>query len=365
MMNVAIVHDWLVTNAGAEKVLSALIELFPNADLFSIVEFLDEPSKKEFLQDIHVTTSFIQHLPFSKKHFRKYLPLFPQAVASFDLRKYDLILSSSWAFAKGIKKDENQIHICYCHTPIRYVWDLKEEYFRNIPSPFYPLAQIAAKYLQQWDIQTSKSVDHFIANSHFVKKRIQNIYNRDATVIYPPVDTTSFTLCKEKEDYYVTMSRLVPYKRVDLIIQAFAKNGERLIVIGDGEERKRLEAMATKNIEFRGWIQKAKVIATLQKAKGFVYAAIEDFGIAPVEAQACGTPVIALGMGGTAESVIDGITGVHFHKQSIEALQEAVEHFESIYDTFDFATIAKHAKSFSKERFLHEMQTFIKEKAYH
>ncbi len=331
-MKVAIVHDWLVTNAGAEKVLRAILDLYPNADVFSLVDFLNERDRQMVLRGKYAKISFIQHLPLAKKYFRNYLPLFPRAIESLDLSGYDLVISSSWAVAKGVRKASNQLHICYCHTPIRYAWDLYDEYTVHLSQPKKWIVQKTLEYIREWDRATSHRVDHFVANSHFVRKRIERIYGRDATVIYPPVDITKFTLYTQKEDYYVTASRLVPYKKTRLIVEAFnAMPDKKLIVIGDGEELAVLRAIGGPNISFLGYQEDAALVYYLQRAKAFVYAAIEDFGIAPIEAMACGTPVVALGIGGTAETVIDGDSGVHFYEQSSRAIVEAVKRFERMY----------------------------------
>jgi glycosyltransferase involved in cell wall biosynthesis len=328
-MKTAIIHDWLVTNAGAEKVLKEIVDLYPNADIFSIVDFLDEKDRKDIINGKKVTTTFIQKLPFAKKHFRNYLPLFPKAIESFDLREYELIISSSWAFAKGVKKTKNQIHICYCHTPIRYAWDLYDEYTSNLKQPKKLIVQKTLQYIRKWDINSLDRVDYFIANSNFVKERIKRIYNRIAKVIYPPVDIDKFVLEKNKEDFYLTASRLVPYKKTKLIVEAFNEMPDkRLIVIGDGEEYKKIKNIAKSNIKVLGYQPDNVLIKYMQKAKAFVYAAVEDFGIVPIESMACGTPVIALNKGGTAETVINGLNGIHFESQTKESIIKAVERFE-------------------------------------
>jgi glycosyltransferase involved in cell wall biosynthesis len=337
-MKIAIIHDWLVTNAGAEKVLKEIVELYPKADIFSIVDFLDDNQRQEIIQGKKVTTSFIQNLPFAKKHFRNYLPLFPKAIESLDLRGYELIISSSWAFAKGVKKDKNAIHICYCHTPIRYAWDLYDEYTSNLNQPKKFLVQKTLQYIRKWDISTLDRVDFFIANSDFVKERIKRIYNKSAEVIYPPVNINKFVLEKNKEDFYLTASRLVPYKKTSLIVEAFNQMPQKkLIVIGSGEEYEKIKSIAKSNIQVLGYQEDEVLVRYMQKAKAFIYAAIEDFGIIPIEAMACGTPVIALDNGGTAETVIDGVNGVHFKNQTISDIKEVIYRFES--EKFDATNI--------------------------
>ncbi len=355
---VAIVHDWLVTNAGAEKVLKAILEIYSDVDVFSLVDFLDEKERDVILNGKYAKTSFIQKLPFAKKHFRNYLPLFPKAIESFDLSDYDLIISSSWAVAKGVKKTDKQLHICYSHTPIRYAWDLYEEYTANLSQPKKFFVQQTLKYIRKWDLATVDRVDYFIANSKFVQERIKQTYNRDAKVIYPPVDVERFSLHRQKEEFYLTASRLVPYKKTKLIVEAFnVIPDKKLVVIGAGEEFKDIQKIAGKNITVLGYCDDHIMVDTMQRAKAFIYAAVEDFGIVPIEAMACGTPVIALNDGGTAETVVDGVNGVHFKKQNKEDIISAVQRFETL--EFDAKKVSQSTQSFSKKRFKQEMMEFI------
>ena len=361
-MKIAIIHDWLVTNAGAEKVLKAILEIFPDADVFSLVDFLNDEDRKDVLNGKYAKTSFIQNLPFAKKHFRNYLPLFPKAIESLDLSSYDLIISSSWAVAKGVQKDKNQLHICYCHTPIRYAWDLYDEYISNLTQPKKFLVDQTLKYIRKWDIDTLDRVDHFIANSNFVKERIKRIYKKDAKVVYPPVDTSKFKLNEKKDEFYLTASRLVPYKKTKLIVEAFnAMSDKKLVVIGSGEEYEDIKKIAKENIAVLGYQKDEVLIEYMQKAKGFIYAAVEDFGIVPIEAHSCGTPVIALNDGGTAETVVEGVNGIHFQKQGVQEIVEAVRRFERL--DFDHYEIAKAtACKYKKEQFQEEIKTFIDSK---
>lgn len=360
-MKIAIVHDWLVTDAGAEKVLRALIDIYPHADIFSLVDFLSDEDRDAVLGGKFAKTSFIQKLPFTKKHFRNYLPLFPHAIESFDLSTYDLIISSSWAVAKGIKKHKNQLHISYCYTPIRYAWDLYDEYTSRLKQPKKFLVQKSLKYIRNFDIETLDRVDYFIADSKFVQNRIKKTYKRESTVIYPPVDVDKFKVCNEKDDFYVTASRLVPYKKTKLIVEAFNKMPDKkLIVIGDGEEYESIKTVAESNVTLLGYQDKKTMIEYMQKAKAFVYAAVEDFGIVPIEALACGTPVIALDDGGTHETVTHKINGVHFKKQKIEDIISAVNEFESLI--FNPQEISNQAQSFSTKRFKKEIELFINAK---
>jgi len=265
---VALVHDWLVTDAGAEKVLRAIIDIYPSADIFSLVDFLSDKDRQSVLNGKHAKTSFIQNLPFAKKHFRNYLPLFPSAIESLDVSSYDLVISSSWAVAKGVKTTKNQLHISYCYTPIRYAWDLYDEYTANLRQPKKFLVEQSLKYIKKWDFDTAHRVDYFLADSKFVANRIQNSYNRQSRVIYPPVDTQNFTLCEEKENYYLTASRLVSYKKTKLIVEAFNEMpAKKLFVIGSGEEFEAIKNIAKENIHILGYQDKKTMIEYMQKAK--------------------------------------------------------------------------------------------------
>lgn len=360
-MKIAIVHDWLVTNAGAEKVLRAIVDIYPDADIFSLVDFLNDQDRKKVINGKFAKTSFIQNLPLSKKQFRNYLPLFPKAIESLNLDGYDLIISSSWAVAKGVNKKNHQIHICYCHTPIRYAWDLYDEYTSSLKQPKKFLVQQTLKYIRNWDINSVNRVDYFIANSKFVKNRIKKTYNIDSMVIYPPVDTNKFTLEEEKEDFYFTASRLVPYKKTKLIVEAFNQMpNKKLVVIGNGEEFESIKNIAKENIILLGYQEDNILIDHMKKAKAFIYAAIEDFGIVPIEAMSCGTPVIALDDGGTAETVTDSVTGVHFKNQTKEDIILAVGRFETL--DFDYKRISSLSQSYSVERFKKEFLDFVNTK---
>jgi glycosyltransferase involved in cell wall biosynthesis len=357
-LKVAIVHDWLVTNAGAEKVLKALLEIYTDADIFSLVDFLDDTDRETVLGGKFAKTSFIQKLPFAKKYFRNYFPLFPKAIESFDLSSYDLIISSSWAVAKGVKKHKDQLHISYCYTPIRYAWDLYDEYTKDVKGVKKIILKLTLRYIRRWDIKTLYRVDHFIADSKFVQERIKRTYNRDSIVIYPPVNTQNFTFCAHKEDFYLSASRLVPYKKTKLIVEAFNEmSDKKLIVIGDGEEYEAIKKIAKENIVVLGFCEESILIDYMQRAKAFVYAAVEDFGIVPIEAMACGTPVIALNHGATAETVVEGINGIHFEKQTKEDIANALYRFEEL--EFDLLKISKNAQFYATQRFKDEIKEFI------
>jgi glycosyltransferase involved in cell wall biosynthesis len=339
-LRVAVVHEWLDTYAGSERVLREILTLYPDADLFAVVDFLS-PGNRAKLLGKQAKTSFIQRLPFAAKKFRGYLPLMPLAVEQFDLSPYDLVISSNHAVAKGILTGPDQTHICYCHTPIRYAWDLQHQYLREagisrgLKSIF---ARVMLHYIRVWDARTATGVDQFVANSTYIARRIHKIYGRDAAVIHPPVDIGAFPLVTEKENFYVTASRMVPYKRMDLIVAAFANmTDKRLIVLGDGPEMPKLRALAGPNVSLLGYQGDDVLRDHLQRARAFVFAAEEDFGILPVEAQACGTPVIAYGRGGVRDSVIGqddpagrAPTGVFFHGQTPEAIAAAIAEFETL-----------------------------------
>ena len=358
-MRTAIVHDWLVTYAGAEKVLEQIIKLFPGADLFSVVDFIS-PENRTFLMNKSVSTTFIQHLPFAKKNYRIYLPFMPLAIEQLDLSRYDLVVSSSHAVAKGVLTGPNQIHISYVHTPMRYACDLQHQYLSQ--SALNEgikgwLTKLILHYMRLWDLRTVNGIDYFIANSDFIAKRIWKTYRRKAKVIYPPVDIDSFALCERKEDFYLASSRMVPYKKMDLIVEAFAAMpSRRLIVIGDGPDFFKIKAKAGKNITILGYQPYPVLCDYMQKAKAFVFAAEEDFGIMPVEAQACGTPVIAFGRGGTLETVrglgLDSNpTGVFFAEQTLDAVKEAVAVFEQDGHIISSRDCRENAERFAIDKF--------------
>jgi len=365
-MKIAIVHDWLVTYAGSERVLSAILEIFPSADLFTIIDFLPDADRKKYLQNKKAKTSFLQKFPFVKTKYQFYFPFMPLAVESFDLSEYNLIISSSHAFAKGVITGPYQLHISYVHTPIRYAWDLQEEYLKK--SGFHKgLKGFLARWLlykvRIWDIRTANLVDEFVANSRFIAQRIRKYYRRSATVIYPPVEVENFEVSTKKENFYLTVSRLIPYKRVDLIVQAFFQMPDKkLVVIGDGPELKKIKSLAGKNVELLGYQSHEVVKDYLKRAKAFIYAALEDFGIVVVEAQACGTPVIAYARGGAGETIINKETGILFKHQRVEDIVSAVKVFEKIEDKFDSYKIRKHAEKFSKVHFKKKFKKFVDEK---
>ncbi len=367
-MKIALVHDWLVNYAGSERVLEQIIELYPSADLFSLVDFLPAAAgERNFIHDKTVRTSFIQKMPFAKKKYRSYLPLMPFAVEQFDLSEYDLIISSCHAVSKGVLTKSGQLHICYCHTPIRYAWDLYHQYLKEsgLKTGLKGLmARLSLHYVRMWDYIAANRVHYFVANSNFTAERIKRIYGRDAVVIYPPVEVSAFDLSPTaREDFYFTASRMVPYKKVDLIVEAFSKiPGKKLIIAGDGPDFRKIKSKAARNVEFLGYQTADMLRSYMQRAKAFVFAAEEDFGIIPVEAQACGTPVIAYGRGGARETVIENETGIFFGEQNVESLIGAVNQFEKSQDAFNRAGVRKNAERFGRERFKAEFKALVEEK---
>lgn len=366
---IALTADWLVSYAGAERVIKELIDLYPNLDLFSVVDFLSDESRTHF-QGKRATTTFIQRLPKAETSYQKYLPLMPVAIEQLDVSAYDIVLSSSHAVAKGVLTGPDQMHISYVHSPIRYAWDLQHQYLREAKLD-KGLKGIIAKYLlhkiRLWDYRTANGVNHFIANSHFIARRIKKVYGRNADVIYPPVDVRRFILNENKEDYYVTASRLVPYKRIDLIVDAFAAMpNKKLIVIGDGSEMSKIKSKATTNVESLGFQPNEIMRDYMKNAKAFVFAAEEDFGITPVEAQACGTPVIAFGKGGSLETIrpygVNKPTGVFFAEQTVPSLIDAINLFENIFDKITPENCRENALRFSVDIFKDTFSKYIDEK---
>jgi glycosyltransferase involved in cell wall biosynthesis len=368
-LKIAVIHDWLVTYAGAERALEQIIKLYPDADLYSLVDFLPQEQRAFILQK-KVNTSFIQKLPFAQKKYRSYLLFMPLAIEQFDLSSYDLVISSSYAVAKGVLTHARQVHICYCYSPMRYAWDLHHQYLRESGlnrgiKGFF--AQMILHYMRMWDISSSNRVDHYLAISQYVAGRIKKTYNREATVIYPPVDVDTFVPHEGGKEYYLTASRMVPYKKIDLIVEAFSRMPDKkLVVIGEGPDFKKLRSVAGGNIELIGYQPAPVMKEYMQKARAFVYAADEDFGIVTVEAQACGTPVIAFAKGGSRETIIpmgntehSAPTGVFFSEQTVDSLQNAVSIFEKNRDIFDGKRIRENALRFNEERFKREFKEFI------
>jgi len=362
----AIVHEWFTTYAGSERCVESFTNIWNDADIFVLFNFMNKKDLKKIVKEKIPYTSFLQNWPKVKKNYRNFLPFFPFAVEQFDLSKYDLIISSSHAVAKGVLTNSNQLHINYCHTPIRYAWDLYHQYITeaNLTKGLKgTLAKFILHYLRMWDLSASYRVDYFIANSNYIAKRIKKIYHRDSIVIYPPVDTINFPVCSTKDNYYLTASRFVPYKRIDLIVEAFSQlKDKRLIVIGDGPDEQKIKSKATNNIEFIGYQTSEKLKDFMQKAKAFIFAAEEDFGIMNVESLSCGTPVIAFNKGGSAETVLDEQTGILFNEQSPKSIKEAVIRFEKLQDKFAPSFLNSFAKNFDRNLFEEKIKSFVEEK---
>lgn len=355
---VAVVHEWLLDYAGSERVLREILDALPQADLYALIDRPDEELRSAIPRRAKAT-SFLQLLPSPRRWLRYYVPLMPLAIEQFDLSGYDIVVSSSHAVAKGVITGPSQLHLSYVHTPMRYAWDLQHEYLRAAGLERGPrawAARLALHRLRQWDVRTANGVDVFIANSAHVARRIRKAYRREAEILYPPVDVSGFELREKKEDFYLTVSRLEAYKRVDLLVDAFGRMPERrLVVVGDGPEMRRLRSVAPPNVDLLGRLPTAAVREHMQRARAFLFAGIEDFGIVMAEAQACGTPVIALGKGGAAE-IVRGQndpqpTGVLFEEQTCESLIEAVRRFEQDPGGFAPSRCRENAMRFEHGRF--------------
>ena len=362
MRRVAIVHDWFTTLGGSERVVQQMLQVFPEADLFSLIDVLPAADRR-LLGSRRVHTSFLQDAPLIGKYYRYYLPLMPMAIEGLDLRGYDLVISSCHAVSKGVRTSRDQLHISYIHTPMRYIWDMRSEYFGR-SGPVALAARLALAPLRTWDQRAAQRPHRLIANSKFVAGRIRSFYDREAQVIYPPVDTRFFQHAGARENFYLTVSRLAPYKHVDMIARAFQAMPERrLVIIGDGEKAAKLRAVRAPNIEWLGHQTDEIVRSHMQRCRAFVFAAREDFGIAALEAQACGAPVIAFGEGGVAEAV-RGLdtprpTGVFFSEQSVAGVQAGVLEFERNENRITAAACRENAEGFQADRFRRELAAFV------
>ena len=367
-MKIAIVHDWLVTYSGSERVIEQMLQVIPDADLFCLFDIMPE-EERSFLRGKKATTSFLQKLPFKASLYRKFLPLMPLAVEQFDLSTYDVIISNCHATSKGVITGPEQYHISYIHTPIRYAWDMQNEYLQaSQPRRMTNLAiRLMLHYIRLWDMSASSRPDVILANSTFIARRIRKIYRRESEVLYPPVDVELFSYQDNKSDYYLTASRLVPYKRIELIVQAFrGMPDKKLVVIGDGPDGEKIRKLTAANIQWLGHQNTEALRKYMQNARAFIFAAREDFGITPLEAQACGTPVIAFRAGGIAET-IQGLdyprpTGIFFLEQTSRAIQEAVELFESVSEKIRPEACRKNAERFSNLRFKQEFSDHLHNK---
>jgi len=356
-MKVALVHDWLTGMRGGERVLEVFCEIYPEATILTLLHIRGATSP--IIERMTIKTSFIQRLPFVSTRYRHYLPLFPTAIEQFDLREYDLIISSSHCVAKGVIVPPHATHFCYCHTPMRYAWDMYHEYFSPQRLGFFSrkLIPLFINYMRMWDVSSSARVDYFIANSNNVASRIRRHYNRDSAVIYPPVDTEFFVPGGEPEDFFLIVSALVPYKRVDLAIEALNQLKLPLKIVGKGPELSRLKGMANRNIIFLGELSDQETRRLYQTCQALIFPGEEDFGLTSVEAQACGRSVIALRKGGVLESVIEGETGVFFDQQSPVSLKNAIDKFYKM--RFNGEKVRDNALRFSREKFKHKVIDFI------
>ncbi|MBM3333522.1 glycosyltransferase [Candidatus Sumerlaeota bacterium] len=357
-MKVALVHDWLNGMRGGEKVLEVVCDIFPNADLYTLFYEPDFVSDK--IRRMEPRPSVLQRFPFARRCYRHLLPLYPWAVERFDMSSYDAVISLSHCAAKGVRVAERQIHVCYCFTPMRYIWDQYGLYFegpnrRRLQSL---VMRLCRERLRSWDVSTAQRVSRFIAASMAVTHRIARYYNREAAVVHPPVDTDRFRpLDVKQNDYFLIVAAIVPYKRIDLAVETFSRMGRRLLVAGDGPERSRLERRAGRSVRFLGWVSDEQLVELYNGCRALIFPGEEDFGITALEAQACGRPVIALRRGGALETVVEGRTGLFFSEQTSEALSQAVESFDSL--SFDRTVIRAHAEKFGRDRFRRELEKTI------
>lgn len=359
-MKVAIVHDWLVNMGGAERIILILHELFPDAPIYTAV--YDSSRLPDVFSNMDIRTTFIQKMPFGKKKYQSYLPLMPLAFEQLDLTEYDLVISSSTSCAKGVMTRADTLHICYCNTPMRYAWDFYFEYIRGKGAISRAIIAALMNYIRMWDRLSADRVDFFIANSQNVANRIKKHYKRDSYVIHPPVNAEFYKPSGLRENFYLVVSRLVPYKRLDLAVHAFNELEIPLKVIGSGGELDNLKAIAKENIEFLGRLSDDEINIYYSRCKAFIFPGEEDFGITPLEAQACGKPVIAYGKGGALETVVEGKTGVFFREQTVESLKEAIVRMEGNIDLFDMQIIRAHAEKFDTSIFKAKIREYINEK---
>ena len=361
-----IVHDWLTGMRGGEKVLEVICELYPGATLVTLLH--NKGSLSPTIEKMNIKTSFIDKLPFKTKKYRNYLPLFPAAIESIDFSEFDLIISTSHCVAKGAIRREGGLHICYCHTPMRYVWEMFDEYFGKGKAGILTRTAMSvfAPRLRKWDVRTSGRVNYYIANSYNVARRIKEYYNRESDVIHPPVDTSLFQISEYSKEYFLIVSALVPYKKVEIAIEAFNRIEKKLVVVGTGPESYKLKTMAKKNIEFLGWRDNSELSILYANCRALIFPGMEDFGIVPLEAMACGKPVIAFGKGGALETVIgdgEGATGIFFDEQTVDALVKSIYDFEKKY--FDPQKIREHALEYDRALFKEKIKIYIEDKVKH
>ena len=362
----AFICDWLTAMRGGERCLEAICEIYPDADIFTLVHF--QGSVSETIETHKIQTSYIQRLPGSMKNFRSYLPLFPHAIQKFDLSGYDCVLSFSHCAAKGVKVPQGRLHICYCYTPMRYAWHMRHAYLDTLRQPKKLLIECVLNRLKRWDRKTSSRVTHFIAISKNVQNRIKQAYDRDSIVIYPPVECGRFAISDSDDGYYLVLSALVPYKRIDIAVKAFTATGQKLVIVGNGPELPRLKSMASANIFFVDNADDNEVVEYLKKCRAVIFPGEEDFGIVPLEAQACGKQVIAFGKGGALETIIGldhaqatkaNATGIFFYEQTPEALRKSILLFEEIKDQFDPRKCRDNVLRFDRPIYQQSMQNYI------
>ncbi|MFA5359641.1 MAG: glycosyltransferase [Patescibacteria group bacterium] len=360
-MKVALIHDHLAQDGGAEKVLKVLADMFPEAPIYTLL--YEKKNADKYYRHRRIETSIIQKLPGGVKHYQWYMPFMPMAIEFFDLSNFDLVISDSSSFAKGVVTSSHTLHVCYCHTPTRYLWSDTHQYINELKynKYFKKVISLVLNYIRMWDRLAADRVDKYIANSSFVAKRIKKYYKQESTVIYPPVETERFKIADKVGDYFLIGGRLAPYKRVDMVIEACKKTGKKLKVYGDGIDLERLKKIAKgyPNIEFLGWVDDMTKAELYSHCLAFIYPQEEDFGITAVEAQASGRPVIAYRSGGAIETVKDGETGIFFNEQTVDSLVEALNNFDN--SKFDPMIIRRHAEQFSVERFKKEISKYIEE----
>jgi glycosyltransferase involved in cell wall biosynthesis len=370
-MRVAIVHHWFITLGGGERVAETIGKLFPTADVFTL--FLDKGKLPPALRNHKIITSFLGKTPTARKAHRHFLPFYPLAVETLNLSGYDLVISSDSGPMKGVLTDPGSTHICYCHSPMRYLWDSHAAYLDGMSPLFKAIFSLTSHYVRNWDFSAAQRVDHFIANSKYVAGRIRKYYRRESTIIHPPINTSRSFLAEKHENYYLAVGRLVSYKCTDILIEACRKLSRRLLIAGDGPELRRLKKISPKNVEFLGEVDDAELRNLYAQCRALLFAADEDFGMVPLEAQSYGRPVIAFGKGGSLETVLGtynpirqkrteegpGFTGVFFREQTADSLAEAILAFESSEEIFSPADVQAHARSFDTSIFVDRMRRYI------
>lgn len=357
MMKVAIVHYWLISMRGGEKVLESLLRLYPDADIYTHVA--DRKALSPLLAKARIHETFIARMPWARRKYQAYLPLMPLALEQLDLVDYDLVISCESGPAKGVITRPDAIHVCYCHSPMRYVWDMYHDYTRGAGVLKKALMAVLLHYMRFWDQSSAARPDHIVANSGYIAKRVRKSWRRESVVINPPVELDAFHISAEQDDYYLCLGQLVSYKRVDIAVRAFNASGRRLIVVGEGEELESLRKIAGPNVEMKGKVPFAEIVELYARCRALVFPGVEDFGIVPLEAMASGRPVIAYGKGGVIDSVLPGVTGIFFDEQSPEALNGAVDAYEAAPERFVPDVLRAHAAGFSREKFESRLKAYL------